>query len=110
MTPEENQELDRMVADAAVKLDKLLQQRWDEFALKLISDGTDPNDVVDDDEPDPDSPWRRITMDEALQIQKARDLEWKIDPLEAPRAALAAHYFPPQPPKSEDPLKGGRPE
>ena len=86
--------IDDGLAKATAQLDELLAQRWDALALKMISDGANPNDGGDLGSGPPPGGlppgcvWRRLTFAESLQRQKDLDLQWRDETLARVRAEL----------------------
>ena len=65
--------LEAALADAAAQLDEVLQQRWDELALRLIGEGLNPVDV-----------------DDVLRQQQDCDLVWRAEVLASLRRGVIA--------------------
>jgi hypothetical protein len=85
--------LDEAVVLAAGTIDAVLKTRWDDFALRLIATGCNPDNTNDEDDPPPTvGPWQRLTFEEALQYQKAVDLRWRADTLAKLRIDLAKYF------------------
>jgi hypothetical protein len=70
--------LDEVMADAAQQIDALIERQIQAFAHQIRSDlaltGPEDDDALDHPR-DPDSPWRRSTVEEAVALQRER---WRV--------------------------------
>jgi hypothetical protein len=83
--------LDGLMELATAKLDLFLSERWDNFALRLIEAGVDP-DGPESDPVDVPGEWRRLSFQDALQHQKDLDTEWRRATLVQLRIDLAREF------------------
>ncbi|MEP7308210.1 MAG: hypothetical protein ABJA98_22120 [Acidobacteriota bacterium] len=89
--------IDQAVAQVARQLDGICAARLDAFELSLIECGVNPNGGADVSGPPPgELPagvcWKRLPFDEAVALQRARDLQWRAETLEKVRARLEDFY------------------
>jgi len=72
--------LDQVLAESTARLDSIIERQLSDLEAQIRSDiaTTGPeNEEALDRPPDPDSPWRRITLEETLMLQRERLLVWR---------------------------------
>jgi hypothetical protein len=81
--------LDDAMAFAAHELDTLIERYLKvlETRIRLEITLTGPEDEAAlDRPPDPESPWRRITVEESVMLEREKLLAWRTQTLEQLRA------------------------
>ena len=53
-----------------------------ERSMRLHVDAAGPEDDAVDQVPDPDAPWTRISVEEAVELERAALLKWRAGVLE----------------------------
>jgi hypothetical protein len=87
--------LDEAMAYAAHEIDALIGRYLQviETTIRLDVAATGPEDEEAlDRPPDPDSPWRRITVEEAVMLQREKLLVWRAETLATLRAQFSALF------------------
>jgi hypothetical protein len=77
------------VAHVSAQLDDILKQRLDAMAARLLAQWNPDGEHGTDDGR---SPWRRVSMSEMLELQRARDREWKAETMIRVRHIVRAEY------------------
>jgi hypothetical protein len=87
--------IDEVLAKVAHEIDRVIERRLHTMEQQLRRDIalTGPEDEAAlDRPPDPTSPWRRITVEEAIEMQRARFLASRAETLGRLRAELAPWF------------------
>ena len=76
--------IDQAMVKAAAGLDSIIEEKLAELEARISRDiaATGPEDESAlDVAPSPDSPWRRVTVEETVMMQRERLLAWRADTL-----------------------------